>query len=352
MGVFDDVLKGGESLIKNDNALDYEFLPKNIPYRESEQKHIATCIKPLFQGRSGRNLLIFGDPGIGKTAATKHVLKELEEKTDEVIPIYINCWQKNTTYKILLDVCDQLGYKFTQNKKTVELMKVVEKIVNKQSAVFVFDEIDKAEDWDFLYYVLEDIHKKSVLLITNYKNWINDLDKRIRSRLVPERIEFRQYKRSETKGILQERLKYAFVPGVWEEEALDLVVDKANQLKDIRSGLFLLREAALSAEDESKKKITKENVQTAIQKLDSFTIKSSDSLEDETHMIYQIVRNNSGKKIGDLYKIYEKKGGSSSYKTFQRKIKKLAEGRFVKTTKKTGKGGNTTIVEKTLDDFK
>lgn len=351
MGLFDDTLRADQTLVKNDAALDYEFLPKILKYRENEQQYLATCIKPLFQGRSGRNLLIYGAPGIGKTAATKHVLRELEEQTDEIHAIHINCWQQNTTYKVLLEMCDQLGYKFTQNKKTTELYKVVASIVNKTSAVFVFDEIDKAEEFDFLYFVLEDIYKKSIFLITNYKSWLVELDERIKSRLTPELQEFRQYNEAETKGILKERIEIAFYPGVWEEDAFQKVAKKTNELKDIRSGLFLLKESALQAEEKSQKKITAVEVSNAIAKLDDFTIKNSAELETEEKMIYELVKETSGKKIGDLYKDYQKKGGQSSYKTFQRRIAKLEEGKFIQTTKQTGTGGNTTIVEKKLSDY-
>jgi archaeal cell division control protein 6 len=223
MGVFDDVLRSDQTLIKNDAALDYEFLPKLLPYRENEQRYLATCIKPLFQERSGRNLFIHGAPGIGKTAATRHVLRDLEEKTDDIETIYVNCWQKNTTYKVLLEICDLLGYKFTQNKKTTELYKVITSIVNKKSAVFVFDEIDKAEDLDFLYFVLEEVHRKCIFLITNYKSWLVELDERIKSRLIPEITEFKQYNVDETKGILKERIEYAFYPGVFEVDSFELL---------------------------------------------------------------------------------------------------------------------------------
>ena len=69
MSLFKGMLGSEESLFLNPVALDYDFMPKLIPYREQEQKHIATCIKPLFQQRSGRNLIITGPPGIGKTVA-------------------------------------------------------------------------------------------------------------------------------------------------------------------------------------------------------------------------------------------------------------------------------------------
>lgn len=351
MGLFNNILGADQTLIKNDEALNYEFLPKLLPFRETEQKYLATCIKPLFSKRSGRNLLIHGPPGIGKTAATKHVLRDLEEETDEIEIIFINCWQKNTTYKVLMEICDLVGYRFSHNKKTTELFKVISSIINKKSAVFVFDEIDKAEDLDFLYFVLEEIHRKSVFLITNYKNWMINLDERIKSRLTPELLEFKQYNLEETKQILKERLGYAFYEGVWSDETFKPIYEKSYETKDVRTGLFLLRETALLAEEKASKEIKKEHVLKALQKIDDFTIKSAEFLEEETQLIYKLVKQKSGSKIGDLYKLYQEKGGGSSYKTFQRKISKLEEGKFISTKKQSGTGGNTTIVEKKITDF-
>ncbi len=79
MGLFVDVLKEGESVFKQEEALDYEFIPKALPFRENQQHALAACIKPLLQGRNGRNVFVYGAPGIGKTAATKWVLQELEQ---------------------------------------------------------------------------------------------------------------------------------------------------------------------------------------------------------------------------------------------------------------------------------
>lgn len=356
MGLFDDVSMGA-SLIRNEQALDYEFLPKAIPFREGDQQYLATCIKPLFNGRSGRNVLIHGPPGIGKTAATRAVLRDLEEQTDDIQVVYINCWQHNTTYKILLETCDQLGYKFTQNKNTTELMKVIASICNKKAAVFTFDEIDKVEDFDFLYSLLEEIYRKCVFLITNYKSWLMELDERIKSRLTPELVEFRQYNASETKEILRQRMELAFHPTVWDVPAFDAVAKKAAEVKDIRSGLFLMKNAALEAETRMSKKITLEHVQAATGRMDEFFTKSQEELEDDTRKILDLVGKNPSKRIGDLYHIYQKEGGKGSYKTFQRKIARLEQNRFITLEKSGGgAGGNTTIVHKKgdvkkLDEF-
>ncbi len=352
MGLFDDVLQSGQSLIRNEDALDYEFLPKILPFREQEQRYLAECVKPLFQARSGRNVLIHGAPGIGKTAATRSVLRELEEQTDEIHVVYLNCWKHNTTYKILLELCDQLGYKFTQNKNTTELIKVIGSICNKKSAVFCFDEVDKVEDFDFLYSLLEDIYRKSVILITNYKSWLMELDERIRSRLMPELIEFKQYSAKETKEILHQRLDYAFVPTIWEQAAFELIAAKASEVKDIRAGLFIMKNAALEAESKSSKRIQLVHAEVALSRLDQFFVKNKEDLEDDTQRVLDIVNKSPGRKIGELFTLYQKAGGQSSYKTFQRKIGRLEQNRFI-TVEKTqgGASGNTTIVNKKLGDY-
>jgi archaeal cell division control protein 6 len=346
MGLFDDVLSSDQNLIKNEEFLDYEFLPKLIPYRENEQKYLATSIKPLFNNRSGRNLLIYGAPGIGKSAAVRSVLRDLEEETDDVFSIYINCWEHNTSFKIFIRICDILGYRFTQNKKSSDLQKEVLKLLDTKPVVFVFDEIDKAEDWDFLYFLLEKIFHKSIFLITNYKSWLLTLDERIRSRLMPELVEFKQYNLSETKGILKERCEQGFVQDVWMNDAFETVVKKTGEIKDIRAGLFLLKESGLIAEEKSKKKIVKDDVDLAIKKLNEFSIKSEEELSEEEKFVLNLIKDKSGSKIGDLFREYESLGGKISYKTFQRKILKLEEGKYVKLTKQKGSGGNTTIVEK------
>lgn len=361
MESFKDMLGSGESLFLNEPiSLEYDYIPKRVLYREAHQNRISLCIKPLLDDRNGRNLFIYGAPGLGKTVLCKHMLKRLEEEdvdSENIVPLYINCWQKNTFFKIVLEICDQLGYKFTHNKKSDELFKIVKDMLNKKSVVLILDEVDKLEEQDFIYNVLEEIYKKSVIIITNYREWIVNLDERIKSRLTAELLEFRPYSREETYGIMKQRLEYAFVPDVWEEDAFRIAAEKAYELKDIRTGLYILREAGNAAEDESRKKITVEHVKKAIGKLEEFSIKKKDELEDDTKFILEIIKKNSGRRIGDIFKEYQKDGGEGVYKTFQRKISKLTEDRFITAQKVMGGAeGTTTMIKysgnvKKLTDF-
>ena len=358
MGFFNDMNKGGQSIFTNELALDYNFVPKLIPFREMQQKYVASCIKPLFMKRNGKNIVIYGPPGVGKTVATRHILNEMEEETDDIVPIYINCWNKNTSYKVVIEICDQLDYKFVQNKKTEELFEIVKNMLNRKSAVFVFDEIDKAEDYNFLYTLLEDVYRKTIILITNYKSWITELDDRIKSRLVPELLEFKAYSQPEIKGILKERATYAFIQDCIHENTFDYIssttMDKGDG--DVRIGLYLLREAGLIAENNMSECIALDHAKEASEKLIDFSIKKKDELDEEMQKVLNVIKTNNGGKIGELFKEYQGEGGSLSYKSFQRKVSKLNENKFISTEKiMGGSEGTTTMIklpqEKKLTEF-
>src|SRR3989338_3489342 len=293
MGLFESMLGSNESLFKNPDALEYEFMPKLFLYREQEQKKIAGVIAPMFHEKTGRNAFIFGPPGIGKTLAMLKVIEELKEKTDDIVPLYINCWSKNTAFKILIEMCGQLEFRFTQNKRTEELLKVVKQLLNKKSAVFIFDEIDKVEDFDFLYNMVEDIYKKSIIIITNYREWLINLDERVKSRLLPEMIKFRQYTPQETEGILRQRRDYAFHANVLDDDAFTLVCQKTAEVKDIRTGLYLMKEAGNLAESKSSRKVTAHFAQEAISKVKEFQSKDSEGLLDDEQLVLDIIKEHS-----------------------------------------------------------
>ncbi len=355
--MFKEVLKSGESLFRDTVWLSYDFQPKLVQHREQEQERFAAAVRPLLQGHTGRNLFVHGEPGIGKTTACKHVLRELEQETEEIFVFYVNGWKENTTYKIFYQLCLDLGMPHfrIQNKKTSELFALIRDTVNQKSAVFVFDEIDKLEELDFLYTILEDIYRKSIILITNYRDMYTSVDARIRSRLNPEFVFFRPYNEQEIANILKQRRDYAFVPGCWEEEAFTEIIQRAVEARDVRIGLYLMREAGTVAEEKSSRSISLEHVAEAGKKAEDFHIKPIDGLDAELQEVLNLVKDSPGQRIGELYAVYTQRGGEMSYKSFQRRISRLHEGNFVSTEKVQTREGNTTIVnyatEKKLTDF-
>lgn len=354
MGLFDNMLEDSESLFLNEMELDYDYIPQIIKYREDQQQHMATCIKPLFHDQNGLHLLITGKPGIGKTVAVKKVFDELEQENSNIMTIHINCWKKDTFYKIVLHICEKVGYKWVHNKKSDELFKEACKLLNKKKVVFCFDEVDKLEDQNILYNVLEEVHKKTIFLITNEKDWLAKMDQRIRSRMVPEILEFLPYNYDETKGILEQRRETAFVQNVWDEEPFEKVVEKTSELEDIRVGLFLLKKTGNIAENKSLRKIKLEHAEEAIKNIDNFQLRDSKDLNEEEKYILKLVKENSESSLTQLYEEY-KKVYDKSYRTLQRKVRELEESGLITitegTTEKGGKTSSVSVSNKKLTEF-
>ncbi|MCF8012823.1 AAA family ATPase [Candidatus Woesearchaeota archaeon] len=341
------MLTADECVFKNIHVLDFDYQPKLIRYRENHQFAIANCIKPLFKNQKGENVLVYGSSGIGKTLACKNIIKELEEETDSITPIYVNCWQHNTTYKIALYICEQLNYPFTNNKKGVELFKEIADRINKSSAVFVFDEIDKAEDLDFLYTITEHILRYSIILITNHKGkLLSSIDNRIRSRLFLECVEFKKYNLEETRGILKERVDHAFCKGCFENDSFAFAVDQTYDRGDIRSGLLILLKAGKYADNLSSKYVKLDHVKKILDKIDKYAIKGSSDLDEPTRNILDLVKKKNGETIPALFKAYQEVNGDLGYRSFYRRIKALELNKYIAVTKVFGgKKGNTSKVE-------
>jgi len=260
-----------QSLFTNPAVLEQSFLPRLLPYREEQHKYLAECIKPLFNRRSGTNLLITGAPGIGKTACVRFILRKLMEETENIMPIYINCWKRDTSPKVINEIARQLGIKLIEKISSDELFdRLIIRFNKYDGVVFVFDEIDRAKDYDFLYRILEDVQFKTIFLVTNVSDWISKMDRRLMSRLLLDRLDFKPYNFEETRGILYERQKYAFAPNSWDYDAFEVIIKKTFSLKDIRAGLFLMKSAGETTEGKGSSKIEVEGVKKALEKLKDF----------------------------------------------------------------------------------
>lgn len=341
MPLFDDVLKENESLFRDEDSLDFDYLPQLLPYREGQQQYVADCIKPLMQGRQGKSLLISGAPGIGKTSCVKLVFRELADNTDDIKPVFINCWKKQTTNSVLAEISGQLGTIGAPFKGNEELWDSIQKGMKRfKGLVLAFDEIDKAKEHDFLYQIVENIPRFTIIMITNEKDFLAGLDARIRSRLVVEELEFPAYKKAEIGGILEERRKHAFAPGAWGKEAFEMVVEKCHSRGDVRVGLVLMREAGRAAEKEASKRITVEHVMKS--KAGILDIATSD-LDDREKRVLRVIKENRGIETGKLVEMLKEEGLNVPDSTLRRVLQKLDKGGYIFRESVQAEGGGQTM---------
>ncbi len=340
MNIFNNMLHHDETLFKNDLVLDYDYLPHILKFRENQQAHIATVIKPLFQKRMGGNLLITGRPGIGKTAACRHVLRDMEQYNDKITGVYVNCWKHDTAYKVLVEICNQIGYKWVMNKKTSELMQEIASILNKKAAVIILDEVDKLKEEQVIYHLVEDLFKKCIIMISNTKDFLAFLDERTRSRLLPEILTFEPYSYKETEEILLERSKAAFHEGVLRREMLEKLAEKTFDAEDLRCGLFLLKEAGNAAENRSSRKVEEKDIEKATEKLSGF-VRSKIMLDEEERELLRMIKEKNGTSSTIICEQYKELFNKSD-RTFRRKIAGLKANNLIES--KEGKDAQGTLV--------
>ncbi len=307
------------SVIKDERVFELDYLPEKILFRESEINEIVDVIK------THSNLFIYGPPGVGKTITVKYVIKDLEDA------FYVNCWVNNTKYLIASELASQAGLKFTEGKSADHLIIMLKRAVKPK--VFIFDEIDRAKDLNFLYKFVELFPSTSIILISNSLNTLNRIDPRILSRLMLRHLLFDKYTKEQIVEILKFRVKKGMTKNAISNDLIRVVAQYSLKT-DLRQGIKVLYLAGLKAD----KKITMEHIREAIKKLEP-----KFELSDEDKIIINSI--NGEMTSGELYEAYRKNGGKLSYRSFKRHIDELARKKIIKI-RKSGAGfkGQSTFI--------
>ena len=276
-----------KSLFTNKNALQDDFIPEKIFYREKLIQQIAGILAPALKLEKPSNLFIYGKTGTGKTLSIQHISSELlkmaEEKAIPLKIIYINCKLKrvaDTEYRVIAEFCRLLGVEVHETGLPTEAVyKKFIKILNekKQLIVLILDEIDQLvySSGDEVLYSLTRLNseltnsKISLIGISNDLLFRDNLDSRIKSSLSEEELLFPPYDAVQLQKILKDRAKLVFKEGVVEEGVIEkCAAHAAREHGDARRALELLRVAGELAERKNKQKISLPDLDEAQEKIE------------------------------------------------------------------------------------
>ncbi len=334
-----------QELIKNENVLLPEYIPEIMPGREKEIKEISYNFKIALDGRKPQNLLVYGPPGTGKTAVIKKITKELEDYSNKIKIVHINCWHIGTRYGIIAEIARKIGFMAPLKGMSIEeIFNRISEIILKRKIVVIviLDEMDKliaSGHGDVLYDLsrMNEVYnvKISIVGIINELNLITSLDPRIRSSVINSDVEFKPYKVPELKNILIERAKMAFYD--YDPDAIGLAAAYGYKLNgDARISISILFNASRIAEKKEANKLLVEHVEEAF-KSKSYIMRKVEKKE--------VQLNQEEKKIIDILKkgeitsgeLYKKLSGMNE-RTIRNYIKKLEETGLIELKEVVGKG--------------
>jgi len=308
MGIFSEL---ESPIFKNEDMLSPEYLPADLPHREGEIQQLAANILPASHGRKPQNTFLFGPPGIGKTAVTKHVFDEFEQYSERVKCIYVNCWDFKSATAVFSELALKMGF-FVQRHgwgKDEVMGKFIESLKKtRKSVIICLDEVDQLQPealYDLLrinQYVQSPV---GIVFISNNPHVFSGVEPRIRSSLDVEEMEFKGYTIAEMRDILQKRAIDAFHS--IEPAAVMLCANDAVQKGgDVRMGLQCLLTAGREAEKGNAKKVRVEHVKSILKDVKPAKPEIlKERITDTERMILKILGNKEWKS-GELYEEYKR----------------------------------------------
>ncbi len=177
------------------------YQPESIISRDEQIKEIQQVFNLFKDQGAVKNKLIQGCTGSGKTATVKHIITN-----ENGLILFASGTICKTSQQILNSLTDS-NYR---NKSQV-LMKLIEQL-KKNPKVIIIDEIHKIRDYKDLMQDLNSVYREAhtpIMIITNKRMFLNELEEDIKRTLFFRRIEFKAYNAVELKKILDSRLGLA-----------------------------------------------------------------------------------------------------------------------------------------------
>jgi cell division control protein 6 len=319
-----------ELFLESREVLRDSYVPARLPHRDGELRQVAEVLAPALRGDVPSNLLIYGKIGTGKTAVVTQVRQDLQRRAEaasKLTFVTVNCGNIDTAYSLLQNIGNTFAKSDADRIPTGWSLDRVQSAMRRLmdskggTIILVLDEIDRlvARSGDNVLYTLSQINTeletaRLVLLgISNDLKFTNHLDARVRSRLNEEKILFDPYKAPQLQDILQDRARVAFREGVVDPGVIELCAAYAQlESGDARRALALLRLAAEMAERDHAKRITRDHVVKAKNRLEKdIIIECCRSLPPHCKvLLYAILqsyeRRRTGVLTGEVYDNYKR----------------------------------------------
>jgi len=293
MSIIEDELMSS-SVIKNSNALDFDYVPDELIHRDEQLRFLAQMFKPLLSSVP-QNVVIKGPVGTGKTVIAKkfcNSLVALARKQGKMIEyVHINCRKRSTDAMVLLGILNHFDSRFPDRGFSVEeMLDVLKKQLIKRNAqlLVVLDEVDallKKKGSNIVYDLTrfsDESYKEKIpisLLLISQKDVLTELDPSALSTFKRSNVlSLDKYTRDELYDIVKQRVNLAFHGGTVDDGCADLIADIASEWGDARFAIELLWKSGIAADHQHVDSVTPEHVRIA--KAETYSVVTESKLKN------------------------------------------------------------------------
>ena len=267
-------LNHDQTLFRDIDVFDPSFVPEHLHHRDAQIQELAFLIGPALRGARPMNAILRGPPGTGKTTTVLRVFAELKETSRRVIPVYINCRQDRTMLAVYQRIAEQLFGHTSPSRHLEDIRDAIAANLRAADAILLvcFDDAEyliTAGTYNTLLYQIlrlyegwDDVRAPGVIAVTSDlgMHLSAEADGAVRSVFLPCEIFFPPYTRIEVREILTDRVRQGLYPGVVPPGVINLAAGMAGDAGDIRVGIALIRAAVLWAEEDGRRRVTKEDL--------------------------------------------------------------------------------------------
>ena len=353
-----NMLMWDETLFRDPEVFEIDYIPEQFNHRDAQIRELAFQVKPGLRGGRPLNTICRGPPGTGKTTSVKKIFAEIEDATQRLIPVHVNCQIDNTRYAIFSQIYRRvIGHlppsTGTSFKQVIDA--IARNIVRKKQVLLV-----ALDDANYILYENE-INRVLYPLLRSHETYpgfrtgviaiISDMsvslqgaiDPRVASVFRPTEIYFPPYSEEEVHGILEERIFQGLYPNVIRPGMLDLVVEQTMKTGDLRVGIDLLKRATLNAENDARRSVEQEDICKAYEVSRylhlAFSIRALKG--EERRILQQIadmsIRTDQEMSAGEVYR-FAKEQVEISYTRYHEMIRKFDAMRLLNLHYRKGKG--------------